>query len=131
MAANYLRFRRDQHVKKTFELIGAPATDYLVTSARELNLSGDNEQSGVKVPLASAIVRIMESRDLTLSDAARIIGTDPTKICAIMRGRLKGISVERLIRYICLLGRDVEICISSPLRRRAGKAKVVQQFTPA
>jgi hypothetical protein len=124
MAANYLRFRRDQDVKKTFELIRTPATDYLATSAR-------NEESEIKVQLASVIVRITESRDLTLSDAARITGTDPTKICAIMHGRLKGMSVERLIRYICLLGRDVEICISSPLRRRAGKAKVVQQVTPA
>src|SRR5215208_3661777 len=124
MAANYLRFRRDQDVKKTFELIRTPATDYFATSAR-------NEESEVKVQLASVIVRITESRDLTLSHAARITGTDPTKICAIMHGRLKGMSVERLIRYICLLGRDVEICISSPLRRRAGKATVVQQVTPA
>src|SRR3954466_5792432 len=65
----------------------------------------------------------MRERDLTVSDAARTIGTDPAKVCAIMSRRLKDMSVERLIRYIGLLGRDVEIHVSKSARRRAGTAK--------
>ena len=116
-------------MQKAFEQSSAP-TDYFMMSART-EVRSDHEQSELKVQLASAIMQIMERRDLTLSDAARIIGTEPTKICAILHGRLKGMSVERLIRYICLLGRDVEIYISNPVRRRVGTAKMVQRVTPA
>jgi hypothetical protein len=85
------------------------------------------EVSELKVDLALAIINIMESRKFTLSHSARIIGTDPAKICAILHGRLKGISLERLIRYACLLGNDVEISISRSKRGRIGISKIIER----
>jgi hypothetical protein len=101
---------------------------YLVPNATPSRIS-DNEVSELKVDLALAIIHIMEARKITLSHTARIIGTDPAKICAILHGRLKGMSVERLIRYACLLGNDVEISISRSKRGRIGIAKIIEGAT--
>jgi hypothetical protein len=100
----------------------------LVPSATPARIS-DNELSELKADLALAIIKIMEDRKLTLSHTARLIGTDPAKICAILHGRLKGMSVERLIRYACLLGNDVEISILRRKRGRVGIAKIIQPAT--
>jgi len=69
------------------------------------------EEDILKVHIALAITNTLRKRGLTQAQAARIVGTDQAKISAILRGRVKGLSADRLIRYLLCLGRDVEVHI--------------------
>ena len=67
-----------------------------------------------KAVLAQSIARAIESRSLTQTRAAELAGLDQPKISAILRGRLGGFSLERLIRTLTALGEDIEIIVRSP-----------------
>ena len=59
-------------------------------------------------------------------EAAKLLGIDQPKVSALMRGRLSGFSTERLIRFLNVLDRDVEIVVKpKPRSRRRGRIKVV------
>jgi predicted XRE-type DNA-binding protein len=73
----------------------------------------NSEEELIKAHIALAITNTLRKRGLTQVEAAKILRTDQAKISAILRGRLKGISTSRLFRYLTLLGRDVEVRISS------------------
>ena len=66
----------------------------------------------LKVHIAHAITVTLRKRRLTQARAAEIIGTDQAKLSDIVRGRLKSFGVERLLSYLLLLGRDVDVRIS-------------------
>jgi predicted XRE-type DNA-binding protein len=70
------------------------------------------EEDILKVKIALAITNTLRKRGLTQAQAAKIVGTDQAKISAILRGRVTGMSVDRLFRYLMALGRDVEVHIS-------------------
>lgn len=78
----------------------------------------------MKVSIARAITNTIRKRDLTQVEAAKILGTDQAKISALLRGRLKDFSVERLFTYLVLLGRDLEIHISRKYRNESGRIKI-------
>ena len=48
-----------------------------------------------------------------------ILGIDQPKVSTLMRGRLSGFSIERLLRFLLLLGRDVEINVKTRPRSRS------------
>ena len=62
-----------------------------------------------KAELARKICASMEHRGLNQVEAAKLLGTDQPKISALMRGRLSGFSLERLIRFLRRLDWDVSI----------------------
>jgi predicted XRE-type DNA-binding protein len=70
------------------------------------------EEDILKIHIALAITNTLRKRGLTQAQAAKIVGTDQAKISAILRGRVKGLSADRLMRYLVALGRDVEVRIS-------------------
>jgi predicted XRE-type DNA-binding protein len=74
-----------------------------------------NEEEMLKIQIALAITNTLRKRKLTQADAARIVGTDQAKISNILRGRVKGFSAERLMRFLIFLGRDVDIHVSRRL----------------
>jgi len=79
------------------------------------------EEMMAKAVLAHRINAILEERGLTQAEAARILGVDQPKVSSLRRGRLSGFSLERLLRFLILLGRDVEIVVKEhrDSRRRA------------
>jgi predicted XRE-type DNA-binding protein len=81
----------------------------------------DAEEMMAKAVLAHRIRRAIDERRLTQAEAAKVIGVDQPKISALRRGRLSGFSLERLLRFLVLLGRDVEIVVKEQRgsRRRA------------
>lgn len=81
------------------------------------------EKDMLKVQIAMAISAAIEKRKLTQVEAAKIINADQPKISALLRGRLKSFKVERLITYLVLLGRDIDIKISGN-HRSPGKIRV-------
>jgi len=73
-----------------------------------------------KAELAAKIIAEIQRRRLTQSQAAAILRIDQPKVSALKQGRLSGFSIERLMRFLLRLGRDVEISVSG--RSRPGSA---------
>jgi predicted XRE-type DNA-binding protein len=84
-----------------------------------------SEEDMLKIEISRAIAATVRRRKLTQAEAASLIGTDQAKLSALLRGRLKDFSVDRLIRYLLLLGRNIDIRISGTSPGR-GKLKVSQ-----
>ena len=55
----------------------------------------------------------------------RIVVMILEKVSALKQGRLSGFSIERLMRFLLLLGRDIEITVKGkPKSRSAAKLRV-------
>lgn len=78
----------------------------------------------LKVAIAREITNTLLKKKLTQVDAAKLIGIDQAKVSALMRGRLKGFSVERLINILVMLGRDVNINIPQVYKDEPGTIQV-------
>ena len=78
----------------------------------------DAEERLAKAKLAMRIESIIEKRNLTQVEAAKILGINQPKISALMNGRLSGFSMERLIHFLTLLDQNVDIVVSSKPGRR-------------
>jgi predicted XRE-type DNA-binding protein len=84
-----------------------------------------NEEDMFKVAILGAITDTIKKRNLTQADAAKIIKADQAKVSALLRGRLDGYTVDRLVRYLLLLGRDVDVHISQRYKEnKPGKLRV-------
>lgn len=83
----------------------------------------DADELLLKAGLARQITATLEARGLTQAEAARILGTQQPRVSQLVRGALGGFSLERLIRYLNALGRDVEIVVHEQPRPR-GSASV-------
>ena len=66
-----------------------------------------------KAELARKIGAIIENRGLTQAAAAAVLELDQPKVSALIRGRLAGFSLDRLVRFLVLLGHDVEIVVKA------------------
>lgn len=77
-----------------------------------------------KAELAKKISAQIASQGLTQAAAANVLQIDQPKVSALVRGRLSGFSLDRLVRFLVLLGSDVEIVVK-PRTRRAGSARVM------
>ena len=84
------------------------------------------EERLAKADLAIRIAETIRARRLTQNRAARILKIDQPKISRLLQGRLSGFSTERLMHFLTLLGRDVEIVVKrAPRSRRHGRVRVV------
>src|ERR1700680_4325476 len=64
-----------------------------------------------KAELAARIIAEIRRRRITQAQAAAILGIDQPKISALKQGKLTGFSIERLMRFLLLLGRGIEITV--------------------
>jgi predicted XRE-type DNA-binding protein len=79
----------------------------------------DAEQMLAKAELAQKISIILQNRRLTQVQAAAILGVDQPKVSALLCGRLSRFSVEKLLQFLLLLGKDVAITIKPKQRVRS------------
>jgi len=78
-----------------------------------------------KAELAAKIIAEIQRRWLTQSQAAAILGIDQPKVSVLRQGKLSGFSIERLMRFLLLLGRDIEITVKDkPGRRSPARLRV-------
>lgn len=89
----------------------------------DLNLP-ESDELLYKAQIASAIASTIRKRGLTQVEAGKLIGADQAKVSSLLRGRLTDFSVDRLIRFLTLLGRDVELRISREVKSRPGRVRV-------
>jgi predicted XRE-type DNA-binding protein len=65
----------------------------------------------IKAGLVLKIDKTIRRRRLTQEAAAQFMGIDQPKVSAMLAGRFRGYSVERLMRFLVALGHDVEIVV--------------------
>ena len=76
------------------------------------------EEALAKAQLAHRITTTIARRRLTQAEAAKLLNVDQPKISALKHGRLAGFSLDRLVRFLVLLGNDVEIIVKDRPRSR-------------
>lgn len=74
-----------------------------------IEISAEDE---IRIEIAKEITRVINSRGYTQKQVATIFGTDQAKVSQIVRGRLSGMSVERLLKYLLSLGVNVDVHLS-------------------
>jgi len=84
----------------------------------------DAEELQAKVRLGVAINRIVERDGLTQAVMAKMLGINQPKVSALLRFKLEGFSVERLMRFLLKLGYDVEIVVKAKPRSRPARIAV-------
>lgn len=77
------------------------------------------DELALETELLRRIIAIVRERGLSQRAAARVLGIDQPKVCALMNGNPRGFSVSRMIRLLAALGQDVEILIKPKARSRA------------
>jgi len=84
------------------------------------------EERLAKAHLAFRIGAAIRGRRLTQARAARILKIDQPKVSRLLRGQLSGFSTERLMQFLTLLGRDIEIVVKpAGGSRRRGQLRVI------
>ena len=89
---------------------------------RDLGISNP-EGALAKAELAAKIAALIEKKRMTQVAAAELLGIDQPKVSALLRGRLTGFSIERLMRFLLMLGQDIKITVQ-PAPRSRSKARV-------
>jgi predicted XRE-type DNA-binding protein len=84
----------------------------------------DPEEALLKAKLAREISAAIQEQQLTPAAAAEILRLDEPRAGAMLRGRLTGFSVERLLRWLTALERDVTITVG-PKKRERGRIDLV------
>jgi predicted XRE-type DNA-binding protein len=69
------------------------------------------EHVSVREDLAREIAELVVARALTQCQAADLLGTTQPKVSALLAGKVEGFSIERLVRYLNLLGQDVHLIV--------------------
>ena len=78
----------------------------------------------LKAELVTRIDRIIRRRRLTQAKAAKLLGLAQPDVSRLLRGDFSEYSMERLLRLLTALGRDVEIVIRKPYSQRPGRLRV-------
>src|ERR1700730_5060678 len=84
-----------------------------------------SEEETLKLQIAAAIAVAIQRKKITQVQAAELIGTDQSKVSALLRGHVKGFSTNRLLRILVSLGQNVDIRISAA-KKCAGQIRVMR-----
>jgi predicted XRE-type DNA-binding protein len=82
------------------------------------------EQELLKAELTMQIYRIIKQRNLTQTQAGKILGISQPHVSALARNRAGNFSVGRLLDFLTALGQNVEITVK-PARKEQGEMSVV------
>lgn len=78
----------------------------------------------VKAQLASKIAELIKRRHLTQVEAAELFGMPQPKVSAMLNGRFRGISEEKMMRCLLALGQNVQIVVKPARKGKAGSLSV-------
>ena len=84
----------------------------------------DAEAALVKSDLAAAIATTIRQRGLTQEQAALLLGIDQSRVSRIICGKLAHYTIDRLLRFLALLDRDVTIVIGDERHDQPGSLRV-------
>ena len=84
----------------------------------------DAETQLLKAELVTRIDRIIRQRRLKQVEAAKLLGLSQPDVSRLMRVDFREYSMERLLRLLTALGRDVDIIIRESDAGRPGRLSV-------
>ena len=84
----------------------------------------DAEEMLVKAQLAMKISVIIKRRKLTQAAVSEILGLSQPKVSLMLRGQLRGISEDRMMRCLAALGQDVKIVVRPARKGHTGTLSV-------
>lgn len=79
----------------------------------ELGLA-NAEELETKSKLVLQITRLIEEQELTQAAAAARLGIDQPRVSDMFNGKLRGFSVYKLMHFVAVLGRKVDIVTTNP-----------------
>ncbi len=87
------------------------------------------EEHALKAELVRQIAAMLEKEGLSQAAVAQRLEIAQPDVSRMLRGHFRQFSVERLMRFLVMLGQDVEIVVrpSSALRAKAGRLTVTAQ----
>jgi predicted XRE-type DNA-binding protein len=81
----------------------------------------DADELLLKAGLLAELLRLMKLRKLTQAKAAEMTGVAQPDLSNLLRGKLRGFSVERMMKMLTAFGRDVEVVVRpTPKSRKEG-----------
>jgi predicted XRE-type DNA-binding protein len=83
------------------------------------------DELALKADVAIKLGKMIEAKELTQGEAAKIIGIAQPDLSKLLRGKLEGFSMDRLLQAIMALGSDIEIRVKKPVRHRRGHGRVL------
>ena len=84
----------------------------------------DADAHMIKAELVSRIDDIVRTRGITRAEAARLLGLSQPDVSRLLRGDFREYSLERLLRLLTALGRDVEIVIRQLRSASGGQLRI-------
>jgi len=88
----------------------------LVRWLRQVTMSGERQKQAadgairaLKIEVAQLLGSTLKARALTQAFAAQVLHTDQGRISALSRGHVEGSSLEKLLRFLLLMGWDAEL----------------------
>jgi predicted XRE-type DNA-binding protein len=78
------------------------------------------EEHQLKAALVVQLKRLMAEREITQTEAAKMVEMKQPDLSKVLRGHFKLVSVEKLMRMLTAFDQDVEITIKP--RRKRGEA---------
>ena len=102
-------------------------TDKIILSSGNVFADMELPDAGeldTKARLGATINLIVERKHLTQAEVATALGINQPKVSALLRYKLEGFSVERLMHFLVALGKDVEIVVRDKPRSRAARIAV-------
>ncbi len=85
----------------------------------------DADQRLAKAELAHQVGRLIAALKLPQKEVAKRLGIDQPKVSALLRGRLKAFSTDRLMRFITDLDHDVIITVRHPQEATHPRVRVL------
>lgn len=74
----------------------------------DLGLPNPQERA-FKADLALCISRAMKAKNLNQTELGQLVGLPQPKVSLLLRGRLSGFSIDRLLNILNALGHNVEV----------------------
>lgn len=83
------------------------------------DLGFDNpEEMLAKARLVSEMQKAIKKKKLTQTEAAEILKLTQPKLSILLKGQFRGYSTDRIIRFLRILGQDVDIFVTPKPRNR-------------
>jgi predicted XRE-type DNA-binding protein len=82
------------------------------------------EDMKLRADLVQQLREIIGRKHLTQAAAAKLMGIKQPDLSALLNGRLTKYSLERLLRFMTILDRDVKITVKAKPRHRSARLTI-------
>ncbi|MDH2347152.1 helix-turn-helix transcriptional regulator [Bradyrhizobium sp. SSUT77] len=92
----------------------------------DLGLPNAHEHQ-LKAALVAQLKRLMAEREITQTEAAKLVGVKQPNLSKLLRGQFRLVSVVKLLRMLTAFDQDVEITVKPHRKRgRAGRISFIR-----